>query len=238
MTSARRPLTLPPGDWSIAVGPTTLTISSRDMTRRTEVTVAGFDGTQLSSISHVTLPGTEIWRGGAAACVSTDARLAVADSAGTLYLVTGDKAPEKVPGQKNSRGGCAWLDGSHLLWDQEGGVVAVWDRSTGKTTTLGEPAGRDLSAGGGRLAWTDPGRGLVVSDVSTSPDGIALGQPIGTLPGATGWLSAEGHWLLAAGPDELSATIYEVSSSDLKKTHVVSIGDGEQILGFLPANGG
>ncbi len=228
-TGTRVPLLLPAGRWTPTTGASEIVLSSLDRTKPTHIGVVSLIGTQHLMAEELTLPHGDMWLGAYAACVSRNGHIVIADAGLSLFLLHTDTPPDAIPGQKDNLGHCTWVDETHLLWDEEGDQMAIWDGSTAKTTQLASPSGREPSAGGSRLAWTDgPGGALFVSDFTIGADGFALGHQLGSLPTSAGSLSDDGRWLVASGPTVGTATVYDVSGSAFVAVARISLRPGEQ----------
>jgi hypothetical protein len=227
-TETRVPLLLPAGRWTPTTGASEIVLSSLDRTKPTHIGVVSLIGTQHLMAEELTLPDGDMWLGAYAACVSPSGRIVIADAGLSLFLLHTDVPPDALPGQKDNLGHCTWLDETHLLWDEEGDQMAIWDSSTGKTAQLASPSGREPSAGGSRLAWTDaPGGTLFVSDFKIGAAGFALGHQLGSLPASAGSLSDDGRWLVASGPTVGTATVYDLSGTAFLAVARISLRPGE-----------
>jgi hypothetical protein len=235
-TGGRRPLPFPPGHWTIAVGASSVVLSSIESEKPTRLVVADFDGTALRATTDVTLPVGGGWLGAYAACISPSGRIVAMDIGLSLFVIDRGKEPVALPDQQSNLGHCTWVDETHVLWDEEGGGhMAIWDSTSGKTTQV-DLLGRSPNAGGPRLAWIDPNRSLVVSAVTTGPDSLSVGQKIASIPHATGSLSADGRWLLVSARPG-SADVYDLESATFVPVATVALGPKEDVY-WLPVRGG
>jgi hypothetical protein len=224
----RIPLVLPAGRWTLTTGASTVALSSLDRSKPTHIGIVRLAGTQHLIADELTLPGGDAWLGAYAACISPGGRIVAADAGLSLYVLHPVAPPDAVPGQTNNLGHCTWLDETHLLWDEEGDRMAVWDSATGTATQLDRPSGREPSAGGSRLAWTDRAGGtLFVSEFAIDLDGVVLGNELGSLSTGAGSISDEGRWLVAPGPVVGTATVYDLSGGALVPVARVSLRPGE-----------
>jgi hypothetical protein len=232
--SARRPLQAPPGHWTVTTGASSILLSSIDGTGAPQVDVVALSGAVLQLTKQIALPVGDSWANGFGACVSPSGQIVLADSGGTFYLAGDGPDPMEFPDQQNNRGSCTWLDDSHVLWDQEGGQMALWDQATNTTTPVaGAISGRTPSAGGSHLAWSDPHDNLVVNDFTVGPGGVTLGPQLGVVPSSSGMLSGDGRWLLAYLPVRGQVAVYDLSSPAFTVGATVTLGPDE-LVAWLP----
>jgi hypothetical protein len=228
LMSERKPLIFPPGDWTIAVGRTSLALTPAG-SRPTKIVIGVVAGNTIEADSEHSLPEGSRWDGAYAACV-WDQKVVVADAGLALFLLR--STPLRLPDQRNNRGTCAWLDPTHVVWDQEDNVLRWWRLGASSSSTI-EPMGRRPSAGGSRFAWTDMAGNLTVADLTVDGDGVTVGGAFLRLPNSSGRLSADGQWLLAFQDDTPLVTIYSLEGRKAVKEADVALLKGDQAM-WLP----
>jgi hypothetical protein len=202
------------------------------------VLMTTLSGDRLDTVWAATLPAGEMWDGGHVECISADGLAAIGDAGLTISILDRKAALTPIPDQRNNLGDCTWLDSSTLLFDQEGSAMAIWRVSTTSPSTTAVP-GRSPSAAAGRLAWYDEPAGTVrVAVIELSPSGFAATRELGHLdvesPSNLA-LSGDGMWLVVAGIQPDTATIFAVSENGVTKARELPFATGMSIS-WLPTS--
>ena len=232
--STRTRIEIPPGDWSVTIGPRDVFLASRSGSP----TLLGGRvlGSRLVVQDHLSLPSTEAWQTAFVACESAAGRIVVANGGGRLYLVEESGTLRLIPGQHSNLGACAWLDEEHLVLDQEDGPLMLWDASTDAVTVTGIMA-RSPSAAARELAFYDTSAEEIwVCRFSLAGMVLRLDRRIGAVRAAvpgTSLLSADGRWVIALGVEPDKAVLFRVGTA-LQRAGTVPLLIGG-LVGWMPA---
>lgn len=226
---ARR-LAVPPGRWSLVTGPVSVALTSLDPAGPRTILLGTVVDAAFVEDERVTLPAGDVWDGGQAACLSGAGPLIAADAGLRLWLVAPGEDPVVLPNQRDNTGGCAWLDDSRVVWEQENDRLATFDLEAATTSELpatdivGDPSG-----GRGRIAGSTAQGGLDVRGYTLDGSSIRLGPSIGRIdPEVGGSLSADGQWLVTGGPDA-RARVYRVDETGLTAFGSFAIGADDRV---------
>ncbi|HEX2754606.1 MAG TPA: hypothetical protein VHM48_04045 [Candidatus Limnocylindrales bacterium] len=225
-----RRLIVPPGRWNLTSGPASVALTSLDPAGSRTILLGTIPDAAFVGDEQITLPAGDPWQGGYAACLSGAGPILAADAGLALWLIAPGEAPVKLPNQGNNTGGCAWLDDSRVVWEQENDRLATFDLEAAKTSELpatdivGDPSG-----GRGRIAGRTAQDGLDVRAYTLDGSSVKIGPSVGRIdPEVGGSLSADGRWLVTAGPDPL-ARVYRVDETSLTAFGSFGIGADDRV---------
>jgi hypothetical protein len=195
----RRALRLPEGTGGVTTGPTSIAAYTTDPSKATRIVLGPVIDDALIADTTITAPAGERWGGTYPACINGAGLVILADAGLRLSLTAPGEDISPLPDQRSNLGHCVWLDDGHVVWDEEGGGLAMLDLDSEQTIRIQKsPIVRDPSGGAGRIAGLAADGSLVVTTDQLDGVNLTLDPSARIVAGATaGQLTADGRWLLA-----------------------------------------
>ena len=232
--AARRDLHLPAGMSAVTPGPASIAAYTTDPSAATRIALGRAVGDEVVVDATITAPAGERWGGTYPACLNGAGLVILADAGRRLLLVAPGEDPAVLPGQGETRGDCVWPDDGHVLWDESGDQLRLFDLDSGSTFPVDSPPfSRMLSGGAGRLAGLNAAGQLVVATDQLEGTSFTIAKPGRVVAGAVaGAVSADGRWIVAVRSS--TADVIDAASAGWKPIASIPLNAGERVAWMPP----
>jgi hypothetical protein len=227
--SDRRPLQLPDGTSAVTTGPASVAAYTTDPSAATRIVLGSPVDDHVTVDATITAPAGERWGGTYPACLNGAGLVILADSGLRLSLVAPGEDPAVLPGQGLTRGHCVWPDDGHVIWDEQGDRLQLFDLDSGATFPVDAPPFvKSPSGGSGRMAGITGSGQLVVATYQLDGISFQISRPGRAVAGATtGELTPDGRWLVAVTGS--NASVIDVTTTSWTPIVSIPLAAGDRI---------